>query len=115
MFVSIGFEQFSQWRSDRTLVFHTLVGEQPPLAKKSKKEKHGNCTTVTVKTEPDDDDFDDDDDEDEEMELAVDDYDSGTESNQSSLLGFPKTVTRRSASLTFTQNVILLDSHGYEP
>ena len=95
-----GFEQFSQWRSVRTLVFHSLVGEQPPMAKKSKKAK-ANHVPGKIKAEPDDDDFDDDEDEDEEMELAVDDEDdSGAESSQGSLLSnTPKTVTRRSASL----------------
>ena len=93
-----GFEQFGLWRSDRTLIFHSLVGEQPLVAKKSKKGKH-NRTPGKVKLEPDDDDLDDDDDEDEEMELAVDDDDSGAESSQSSLLSIPKAVTRRLASL----------------
>ena len=93
-----GFEQFSQWRSDRTLVFHFKVGDQPPMAKKSEKMKQ-TCTPVKVKLDPSDYDFDDDEDEDEEMELAVDDDDSGAESSQSSLLSTPKTVTRRLASL----------------
>lgn len=92
----VGFEQFTLWRSDRTLVFHSLVGEHPPTPKKSKKGKQSH-TPGKSKFELDDDDYDDDDDEEEDMELAVDDDDSGAESSQSSLLSTPKANTRRLA------------------
>ena len=66
----LGYEQFRQWRSDPTLCFIDLVGEQPPQQRKNKKRKHGSKTPSKGEVESDGEgeDFEDDFDEGEESD-----------------------------------------------
>lgn len=68
--VKHGYEQFRLWRSDPTLCFIDLVGEQPPQQRKNKKRKHGSKTPSKGEVESDG-----------EGEEFEDDFDEGEESD----------------------------------